>query len=166
MADTDEVRAIKASIADTNKALAAKAIALESNLKDRVLTIKNTAEQVAADVRGAVNAVSPKQQIREHPLLITGALFGLGVLVGSRSGDHHIPRNATASMPSGSDQPVTRGVSSSLGIFESVAFGVFAAAAGEIVKKHFPKAEAQAVAVQSAVIAEMTGRVLQKIKTL
>ncbi|MCX6126425.1 MAG: hypothetical protein NTV34_16955 [Proteobacteria bacterium] len=166
MAENDDVMAIKAAITDTNKALAFKAAALEADLRDRLGTLKTTAEQVAADVRGAVNAISPKQQIREHPLLFTGALFGLGVLVGSRSAGHDVSRTVAAAMSADSEQFVPRRVSSSLGIMESVAFGIFAAAAGEIVKKHFPKAEAQAATVQSAVIAEMTGRVLQKIKAL
>lgn len=173
-----DIDAIKAAIAETNDALSQKVKILEQNVKETATSIKETVEQGATNVRNVANAFSPVYQLKEHPFVFTGALLGLGVYLGSRSGRKKSaeivintpgikeePSETTAA--SENNEPVSTpwepaSPSKIRAIAEPAVIGLFAAVAGEVVKRYFPKIEDQATAVQSALIAEMTGRIVQE----
>lgn len=175
-----DIETLKAAIAETNSTLSQKVKLLETNVKETANSIKDTVEQGAANVRSVTNAISPVHQLREHPYLVTGVLLGLGVYLGSRSGRNVQRKNRVKSsqaanentkndeipLPSKEEDssPEVATPSKIRAIAEPVVIGIFAAAAGEMVKKYFPKIEAQATAVQSALIAEMTGRIVEEFK--
>lgn len=148
-----EIQALKDAIAETNSSLENKVKILESNAKETAHTIKDSLEQGAAGFRKVVHAISPVHQAHEHPLIVQGAIFGLGMYLARRS--------------------ARRGVSSSLSrllvpskakaIIEPVAIGLFTAVMGEVIKKYAPKIEEGATAIQSALMKEMSQRVMREI---
>ena len=177
-----DIESLKAAIAETNDALTQKVKILESNVKETASSIKDSVEQGAANVRSVANALSPVYQVKEHPYLVTGALLGLGVYLGTRSARKNSGENIVINTtPAGKesfertveeartaeeieDPKETATPSKIRAIAEPAVLGLFAAVAGEVVKRYFPKVEAQATAVQSALIAEMTGRIVQEFK--
>lgn len=172
-----DIESLKAAIAETNDALSQKVKILESNVKATATSIKDSVEQGATNVRNVANALSPVHQVKEHPYLVTGALLGLGVYLGSRSRRKHAAKNPiinttpvndpthqAADTAHDEDHAEAITPSKIRAIAEPAVVGLFAAVAGEVIKRYFPKVESQATAVQSALIAEMTGRIVQELK--
>lgn len=159
MTDIDD---IKKAIAETNVSLNQKVKILETNVKETAGSIKETIEQGAAGVRHVTDAFSPLVQVRQHPVLVTSAMLGLGLYLGSRSSrksikDEKEERDAT-------ERPIAPSPSKTHAIIEPVAIGLFTALAGEVFKKYMPKLEDQTSSIQSAIVKEMTSRVLREFR--
>ncbi len=157
-----EIQDLKDSIAETSTALGHKVKALEENLKETAISIKDSVEQGTANFRNVMRTVSPAHQLREHPVAFSGALFGLGLYIAKKS-------NQKKSIEALVNTRVynrfinEEALSKAQNLIEPVAFGLFTAVAGEVVKKYFPIIEPGASSIQSAILSEMTQRVSRSL---
>ena len=157
-----EIQDLKNSIAETSAALGQKVHALEVNLKEAAVSVKDSVEQGTANFRNVMKTVSPTHQLRQHPVAFSGALFGLGLYLAKRSNQKK-RFEALVTTRAYNRFINEEALSKAQNLIEPVAFGLFTAVAGEVVKKYFPIIEPGASSIQSALLSEMTQRVARSL---
>lgn len=157
-----EIQDLKNSIAETSTALGHKVKALEENLKEAAISVKDSVEQGAANFRNVMKTVSPAHQLREHPVACGSALFGLGLYLGKKSNQKKSIEALVHARVY--DRFINEeALSKAQNLIEPVALGLFTAVAGEVVKKYFPIIEPGASSIQAAILSEMTQRVARNL---
>jgi hypothetical protein len=152
-----KIQDIKREIDKTSADLQEKVEMIQLEAQETVEMVKEMIEQGAAQVHQVVQNVSPIYQMRKHPGIAQGVLFGLGFLLARNT------RSTRSSFNDVTTKTLHRHGPRAKALLQPIVVGVAGAVAGEILKKRLPMFESRLGALQSALITEMSHKFLQEV---